>query len=44
MAFMRYAQVEQRRVALPILASLACTAAILASACVLVPRAFAMAP
>jgi len=44
MAFMRYAQVGQRRVALPILASLACTAAILAWACVLAPRAFAMAP
>jgi hypothetical protein len=44
MAFMRYAQVRQRRVALPILGSLACTAAILAWACVLVPRAFAPAP
>jgi hypothetical protein len=44
MAFMRYAQVRQRRVALPILGSLACTAAILAWACVLVPRAFASAP
>jgi hypothetical protein len=43
MAFMRYAQVRQRRVALPILGSLACTAAILAWACVLVPRAFASA-
>jgi hypothetical protein len=30
MAFMRHALVEQRRVALPILASLACTAAALA--------------
>jgi len=44
MAFMRYAQVRQRRVALPILGSLACTAAILAWACVLVPRALAPAP
>jgi hypothetical protein len=44
MAFMRYAQVEHRRVALPILVSLACTAAALACACVLVPRAFATAP
>jgi hypothetical protein len=44
MAFMRYAQVEQRRVALPILASLACTAVALAWACVLAPRAFTMAP
>ena len=44
MAFMRYAQVEQRRIALPILASLACTAAVLASACMLAPRAFAMSP
>jgi hypothetical protein len=40
MAFMRYAQVGQRRVALPILASLACTAAALAWVCVLAPRAF----
>lgn len=40
MAFMRFAQVRQRRVALPILASLACTAAALACACALVPRAF----
>jgi hypothetical protein len=44
MAFMRYAQVEQRRVALPILASLACTAAALAWVCVVAPRAFATAP
>jgi hypothetical protein len=43
MAFMRYAQVGQRRVALPILASLACTAAALAWACALAPRAFAAA-
>jgi hypothetical protein len=40
MAFMRYAQVEQRRVALPIFASLACTAATLACACAIVPHAF----
>jgi hypothetical protein len=40
MAFMRYAQVDQRRVALPIFASLACTAAALACACAFVPRAF----
>jgi len=40
MAFMRYAQVDQRRVALPIFASLACTAAALACACAIVPRAF----
>jgi hypothetical protein len=43
MAFMRYAQVGQRRVALPILAALACTAAALAWVCVLAPRAFAAA-
>jgi hypothetical protein len=41
MAFMRYAKVGQRRVALPILASLACTAAVLAGACALIPHAFA---
>lgn len=40
MAFMRYAQVAQRRVALPILAALACTAVILAAASALVPHAF----
>jgi hypothetical protein len=44
MAFMRYAQVRQRRVALPILASLACTAAAVALACALAPRAFKQAP
>jgi hypothetical protein len=44
MAFMRYAQVGQRRVALPILASLACTAAALSLACALAPRAFEHAP
>jgi hypothetical protein len=43
MAFMRYANVRQRRIALPILASLACTAAVLAAACVLAPHAFAAA-
>jgi hypothetical protein len=43
MAFMRYAHVDQRRVALPILMALACTAAILAVACVLVPRVFSAA-
>ena len=41
MAFMRYAEVRQRRVALPILAALACTAAALAWGCVLAPRMFA---
>jgi xanthosine utilization system XapX-like protein len=41
MAFMRYAHVGQRRVALPILAALACTAAALAWACILAPRMFA---
>jgi len=41
MAFMRYAQVGQRRVALPILASLACTATAIAGACALVPHVFA---
>jgi hypothetical protein len=44
MAFMRYAHVAQRRVALPILASLACTAAVLALACALAPGVFAVAP
>jgi hypothetical protein len=44
MAFMRYAQVEQRRVALPILVSLACTAVAVALACTWVPTAFAQAP
>ncbi len=44
MAFMRYAHVGQRRVALPILAALASTAAVLAIACALVPRAFSVAP
>jgi hypothetical protein len=40
MALMRYAQVGQRRVALPILASLACIATTVALACTLAPRAF----
>lgn len=40
MAFMRYAQVRQRRIAAPILCALLCTAAALAVACDLVPRAF----
>jgi hypothetical protein len=44
MAFMRYAQVSQRRVALPILTALACTAAVVAVACAVVPRAFSGAP
>ena len=41
MAFMRYAQVPQRRVALPIALALACTGAAVSVACVLVPTAFA---
>jgi hypothetical protein len=44
MAFMRYAQVGQRRVALPILASLACTAGAVSLVCALVPDAFARTP
>ena len=40
MAFMRYAQVRQRRIAAPILFALLCTAAVIAAMCVLVPRAF----
>jgi hypothetical protein len=40
MAFMRYAGVRQRRVALPILASLTCTAAAVAWVCAFAPRAF----
>jgi hypothetical protein len=40
MAFMRYAQVGQRRVALPILASLACTAVAVALVCTFAPCAF----
>jgi hypothetical protein len=44
MALMRYAQVRQRRVALPILASLACIAVAAALVCTVAPRAFAQAP
>jgi hypothetical protein len=44
MAFMRYAHVRQGRVAVPILASLACTAVVIAAACVLAPRALATSP
>lgn len=40
MAFMRYAQVRQRHVALPILAALACTAGVLAAACEVLPYLF----
>jgi hypothetical protein len=40
MAFMRYAQVRQRRIAVPILCALLCTAAAVAAACDLAPRAF----
>ena len=40
MAFMRYAQVRQGRIAAPILCALFCTAAVLAAVCDLVPRAF----
>jgi hypothetical protein len=40
MAFMRYAQVPQRRVALPILLGLLVSAVGIALACVLVPRLF----
>jgi FtsH-binding integral membrane protein len=42
MAFMRYAQVRQRHVALPILSALACTAAVVAAVSALAPRAFAI--
>ena len=41
MAFMRYAQVPQRRVAAPILCALAVTASAVAGVCELIPRAFA---
>jgi hypothetical protein len=44
MAFMRYAQVPQRRVAAPILCALAGTATVLAAACALIPGAFSAAP
>jgi hypothetical protein len=40
MAFMRYAQVRQRRVALPILLALLLTAVVLTSLSLLVPRLF----
>jgi len=40
MAFMRYARIGQQRVALPILAALAVTAAGLAVACLLIPALF----
>jgi hypothetical protein len=43
MAFMRYAQVSHRRVALPIAAALTLGAALLAVACVVVPNWFATA-
>jgi hypothetical protein len=39
MAFMRYAQVRQRRIAAPVLFALFCTAAAVAAVCDLVPRA-----
>ncbi len=42
MAFMRYAHVPQRRVALPIVLALATTAAIVAALCRLVPALFHM--
>ncbi len=41
MAFMRYAQVPQRRVALPILLGLGLSATVTALLCVFVPRVFA---
>jgi hypothetical protein len=41
MAFMRYAQVRQRRVALPIVLALSCSAVVIASLCVMVPQLFA---
>lgn len=44
MAFMRYAQVRQRRIAVPVLCALLCTAAVIAAVCELVPRAFAHVP
>ena len=40
MAFMRYAQVPQRRVALPILLGILCMATVVAVACVFIPRLF----
>jgi len=44
MAFMRYAHVRQRRVALPILSALACTAGVVAALSELAPRAFGLSP
>jgi hypothetical protein len=43
MAFMRYAQVPQRRIAVPVLCALACTAFAIGWMCELVPRVFASA-
>jgi hypothetical protein len=42
MAFMRYARVGQRRVALPILCALTATSALVACACALLPSALAL--
>jgi hypothetical protein len=44
MTFMRYAQVRQARVALPILLALLCSAIVLASLCTLVPQLFTHPP
>jgi hypothetical protein len=44
MTFMRYAQVRQARVALPILLALLCSAIVLASLCAVVPQLFAHNP
>jgi hypothetical protein len=44
MAFMRYAQVRQRRVALPIALALLCSALVLVILCVVVPQLFARHP
>jgi hypothetical protein len=40
MAFMRYAQVRQRRIAAPVLCALLCTALVVAELCEVVPHAF----
>jgi hypothetical protein len=40
MAFMRYAQVPQRRVALPIMLALSCVAVVLSVLCTIIPAAF----
>ena len=40
MAFMRYAQVDQRRIAAPVLCALVCTAMTVAELCELLPHAF----